>query len=114
MIKKRDAKKTTFLKKKFLGSHLKVHMVLQVGIHVQKAVQVFILKIRLERHDKPLLPNHSVFNQMEAAALSQNTYHSAIIATITWSQQTSARVTTSAYITITVSPPSFRTTIIIL
>lgn len=41
LMKEEDAKKNTFLKKDFLGSHLKVHMVLQVGIHVQKALQVF-------------------------------------------------------------------------
>lgn len=42
LMKKEDAKKNTFLKKFFffLGSHLKVHMVLQVGIHVKKALQV--------------------------------------------------------------------------
>lgn len=42
LMKKEDAKKNKkhILKKKFLGSHLKVHMVLQVGIHVQKALQV--------------------------------------------------------------------------
>lgn len=41
------------------------------------------LKTRLDRHDKPLLLNHNVFNQMEAAALSQNTFPSAIITPIT-------------------------------
>lgn len=108
---KKGCQKTFFKKNPWLTPHSSYCATR--GNTCAKGAASFILKIKLDQHDKPLLPSHHVFNQMEAAALSQNTFHSAIITPITLSEQTSAKIPTSEYITITVSPPSFHTAIIL-
>lgn len=92
LMKEEDAKKKHILKKKkFPWLTPESSYGATSGNTFAKGPASFILKTGLDRHDKPLLPNHNVFNQMEAAALSQNTFHSAIITPITWSEQTSAK-----------------------